>query len=66
MNRFMSLGAYMGFHLLKKKRVKDKLAGVFILLFGIPDLHAHIRFRALRRYFQCLERNVEIGAGGVQ
>jgi len=38
----------------------DKL---YTLLFGVLELHSHIRFRAIKRFFQPRNRTVEIGAG---
>jgi SAM-dependent methyltransferase len=33
------------------------------MLFGVLDLHSHIRFRAIKKLFQHKSRNVEVGAG---
>jgi SAM-dependent methyltransferase len=48
----------------KQHGIKHKLFALYLKLFGIPDLHAHIRFRAIKPFFQPTNRNVEIGAGG--
>lgn len=60
----MAFGSWTAYYYFKKKGIRDKLTGWYILIFGTLDLYAHIRFRAVKRYFQPLEHNVEIGAGG--
>lgn len=42
------------------------LRKVYGFLFGTLDLHSHIRYRAVKRYFQDKNRNIEIGAGDGQ
>jgi ubiquinone/menaquinone biosynthesis C-methylase UbiE len=37
---------------------------LYTILFGVSDLHSHIRFRAIKKLFQPKSRNVEVGAGG--
>jgi len=39
------------------------LMRLYTILFGVPDLHSHIRFRAVKKLFQRKSRNVEVGAG---
>ncbi|MGC9005767.1 MAG: aconitase X, partial [Candidatus Micrarchaeia archaeon] len=48
---------------IKGKKLKDILHRTYLKLFGVADLHSHIRYRAIKKYFQSTDKNVEIGAG---
>ena len=36
---------------------------VYYTIFGMPELHSHIRYHAIKSYFQPTDTNIEIGAG---
>lgn len=59
----MAFGSWDVPRLRKKKGIKSKLWGIFIWLFGIPDLHGAIRLRVLGRFFQPMGNNIGVGAG---
>ena len=60
----MLFGSWMAYYDFRKKGIKRKLLGLYVLIFGIPELHGHIRFRALKKHFRSLKHNVEVGCGG--
>jgi SAM-dependent methyltransferase len=58
----MPLGSIYAINI-KGKKLKDILHRTYLKLFGVADLHSHIRYRAIKKYFQSTDKNVEIGAG---
>lgn len=48
----------------EQSALSDSLFGkVYHSIFGTPELHSHIRYRAIRNYFQPTDMNIDIGAG---
>ena len=50
----------LGFELYKLQKLKIMKA--YYLFFGTPDLHSHIRYRCIKKYFQCA-KTIDVGAG---
>jgi ubiquinone/menaquinone biosynthesis C-methylase UbiE len=47
----------------KNESWRDKLETRYVKMVGVLDLHSHIRYAAIKRYFQPASNTVEIGAG---
>ena len=43
---------------------KNTVLELYYRLFGVLDLHSHIRWRAIKRYIDKKDKNAEIGGGG--
>ena len=57
------VGSWRAHYFFNKKGLPFKLLALYMHVFGDPDLHAHIRARSFRKYYQPFDNNVEIGAG---
>lgn len=54
---------FMSFGWWEYKVPKSFPLKLYTLLFGVADLHSHIRFRAIKKLFKHKNHNVEVGAG---
>ena len=61
----MKLGSWASKHYLKLTGIQPKFIGLYLFLFGVPELHSHIRARVFIPLFKkySSKRNIEIGAG---
>jgi len=53
----------MSFGWWEYKLQRCPLSKLYSLIFGVTDLHSHIRFRAIKKLFKHKTLNVEVGAG---
>lgn len=47
----------------QQKKIRSKLLGWYIWLFGYPDLHSQIRYRAIRSLIDVNRKSIDLGAG---
>ncbi len=57
-------GWWTGRAALQAPGLRAKVWGAYVSVFGVPELHSHIRLRAVRRAFEPCAQTVELGAGG--
>lgn len=59
----MTIGREQAQFYLRQPKIRSKLLGCYIWLFGYPDLHSQIRFRAIKKYLKKNLKTIELGAG---